>query len=341
MLKIFNRLHRWYWTALLCKRVGSLHWARVMYNYGRGNLAVRANSSGALVASPIHVNLTPGRHDFVLEGWECAHNLAKAGARFRVAENGDLRVTIDEISVPVLNKEDLFILGEMHVAGSYELEISGEVLILDVGMNVGHASLYFARKMPQARIVAFEPLKPTFERAQRNLGENPTLASRIEAKPFGLADADGSFEIDYADAVPGLASMYGLPEHRKAYLPTRKEKLVVRDAAAAFDEATAGYPNRTIVMKIDCEGAEYRILDRLIETGKLARVQVLMIEWHRLAAEHDPKKLASQLHENGFVCVLQDAKAADAGMLYAVRTSASQSSTTRLPAIHPAEAVAL
>lgn len=35
-----------------------------------------------------------------------------------------------------------------------------------------------------------------------------------------------------------------------------------------------------VVLKLDCEGAEYPLLEHLLETGIAARVDLLLVEWH-------------------------------------------------------------
>jgi FkbM family methyltransferase len=314
-----GRLKRWQKTSRLWRRVGNLHWARALNDHGVQPEAVRRGAGGELEVGALGVSLRRGVHEFVLEGYGCAIDLVRAGARFEVTGEGEMRVRTGGVMVGVRNKEDLFILRELYVAGSYELAVRGDLLVLDVGMNVGHASLYFAQRYPGAMVVGFEPLRPTFARAEKNFAGNGELAKRIRANPVGLSDADGELEVEYTDDVPGLASLYGLPAERKAYVKARKERIVVRDAAAVMDEVLAAHPERRVVMKVDCEGAEYRVMQRLAGAGKLGRVDVVMMEWHRLAPEHDPRAMRDLLAREGFACVVQDVDAAPAGMLYAVR----------------------
>jgi len=264
----------------------------------------------------------------MIEGLVLVNSLLAAGASFTPRDDGAFEIEIGGVRALARTKEDLFILDEIHAKGVYDLRVPGDaVLLLDVGMNVGHASLYFAAKMSDLRIVAFEPLAPTFARAQENLTLNPKLAGRIAAVNVGLSAADGACEVQYSTRTPGLVSVFGLPADLPDRGSTTRQKIVLRDAAAVLDEVRVAHPARRIVMKVDCEGAEYDILRRLAETSRLTHVDALLIEWHRLRPEHDPAALRDLLVTEGFVCVLQH-QHADVGTLYAVRPVADAISET-------------
>jgi FkbM family methyltransferase len=36
-----------------------------------------------------------------------------------------------------------------------------------------------------------------------------------------------------------------------------------------------------VILKMDCEGAEYTLIPHLIETGAIEKVELLLIEWHK------------------------------------------------------------
>lgn len=49
------------------------------------------------------------------------------------------------------------------------------------------------------------------------------------------------------------------------------------DLAAWIDRKLYG---DRIVLKLDCEGAEYPLLEHLLETGVADRIELLLVEWH-------------------------------------------------------------
>lgn len=40
------------------------------------------------------------------------------------------------------------------------------------------------------------------------------------------------------------------------------------------------YPNHNYILKMDCEGEEYSIIEELNAAGILGRFKVIMLEWH-------------------------------------------------------------
>ena len=65
---------------------------------------------------------------------------------------------------------------------------------------------------------------------------------------------------------------------------------------------------------MDCEGGEYEIFESLSESGVIAKIDYLMMEWHDKGAE----VLEEVLLENGFMCFSQRL-AVNSGMIYAVK----------------------
>ena len=53
-------------------------------------------------------------------------------------------------------------------------------------------------------------------------------------------------------------------------------------------------------MKMDCEGAEYKIVERLRDCNLLYELSFLMVEWHNTVEGADSSDLTRILMENGF-----------------------------------------
>jgi hypothetical protein len=130
-------------------------------------------------------------------------------------------------------------------------------------------------------------------------------------------------KVQFDPVVPGRMGLFGIPADVSASSDRRTERVTVKDVVSVFDQATTAHPNRAVYVKVDCEGAEYEILTRLHESNRLKDVQVLAIEWHRKAADHDPVRLEAMLGEAGFKVICNGAQSADAGMIYAVNAGAT------------------
>ena len=61
-------------------------------------------------------------------------------------------------------------------------------IVIDIGMNVGIASLFFATLPHVEKVYAFEPFKAPYLRAMDNFKLNPALSAKIQAYNFGLSN---------------------------------------------------------------------------------------------------------------------------------------------------------
>lgn len=155
-------------------------------------------------------------------------------------------------------------------------------VVIDIGAQVGIVSIYLAKKYPFLRIQAFEPSAQNYGHLMRNMIENDVhFAATCEA-----VTGDGreiTLNGDPTSNSGGL-SIYTQPNgHReKVYSRTLKDIFEVRGI------------KRAKLLKIDCEGAEYEILQ---SAGPeiLSKIDHLRGEFHtnaRLRAlGYDPNQL--------------------------------------------------
>jgi len=142
-------------------------------------------------------------------------------------------------------------------------------VVLDIGANIGIASLYFAASFPGATIHAFEPDPGNCEL----LAANAKAMPRIRVHRFALGAEDGELELFDSDDKSNLG---GFSSHGLGVDQQRSKKVPVRHAGHAL--AAAGI-ERADVIKIDTEGAEWEILTAL-DRALLGGVRVIMGELH-------------------------------------------------------------
>jgi FkbM family methyltransferase len=254
----------------------------------------------------------------LLSGFHRAVKLHARGVVFDTSCDS-VRATVGSVSVHVETTEELLILDEIYSDGIYNFDLSGPLLIVDIGMNAAYAALYFAAMHPEAVIFAYEPFAPTFRCAETNIALNPILRPQIRTFQYGLSDVDRTMDIEYMDRFRGSVGVYGVPAGCRKSGEVRMERCEFRDAGVELGTLCGEYPDRRVVLKVDCEGSEYAVLGRLADSGMLDRIDLLMIECHRRAHEHDPAALRASLTAHGFGCVHLDPDAPDISMLYAVR----------------------
>ena len=256
----------------------------------------------------------------MLSGFRRAIKLHAAGVVFDTLGDS-VRATVGPNSVRLDTTEELQILEEIYLDGIYNFDLNGPLLIVDIGMNTAYTALYFAAMHPEAVVCAYEPCAPTFRCAEANIALNPALQQRIRPHQFGLSDTDRTMDIEYVDHWRGSVGVYGIPAGLRISSEVKLERCEFRDVAAELSKLCNEYPYRRVVLKVDCEGSEYAILGHLAERAMLDRIDLMMIECHRRAREHDPAALRASLSTHGFGCVHLQPDSPDMSMLYAFKAT--------------------
>ena len=226
-----------------------------------------------------------------------------------------MRVEVDGLRFAVQTAEELYILNEIFVNGVYNLRAAGQVVVWDIGMNVGLASLYFASQPEVAQVVSYEPFVPTYRQALKNIALNPEVGLKIAAFNVGVGDSERSLRVKYRYDIKGSVGISGLPTDAGSHGSTQ-EQITIKPATEIIEEIAAAHPNREIVAKIDCEGAEYEIIRSLAAAHKLTRIRAFLIEWHT----HGPNEIIGHLADAGFATLSLLPHSPGTGMIYAVRS---------------------
>ncbi|MBC8481931.1 MAG: FkbM family methyltransferase [Planctomycetes bacterium] len=219
------------------------------------------------------------------------------------------------VRMDVSNASDhpLYLIKEVFVKSEYNLNLKRESVLIDIGMNRAAASLLFATNENIKKIYAYEPFKPTFEVAKRNLRLNPQLSEKIIPLNFGLGKAEAKLELPYAANASGaMSTTHNIREDAN----TKKETVVIKDAAEQIAAILEENKNKHIIVKCDCEGAEYEIFERLNEKNLVGGIDVVMMEYHF----EKPDRLINIFAENGFVAQIRPgSNKSKTGYIYAVK----------------------
>lgn len=291
-MSVLGVLRRTLVKTIYLRRFGA-KWAGALADHAAWPMPPASVRDGALVVDGMDPLADPGGATPVLLKWlREVRQLCRRGAK--VSVHGDeIHVRIDGIEAKALNEADLGIFFEIFSERVYDFESPGPFLILDIGANIGIASLFFARYF-DAEVRAYELVPSTAAIAQANILLNPDLAPRIILESFGLAEADGEFEIPVAAALRSSNSIHGLIQGDGS-----TERVTVRDAVSVFEEALQAAGERKLVVKLDAEGAEYEIVARLASASLLSKIDLLFLEWHEREGK-SPEELRVALREAGF-----------------------------------------
>jgi FkbM family methyltransferase len=231
-------------------------------------------------------------------------------------DNGII-TTPEGVRLNISDKSDhpFYLVKEVFVKNEYKLILRKESILFDIGMNRGAASLLFATNKNIKKIFAYEPFKPTVEAAKRNLGLNPQLSEKIKVYNVGLGKEETTLELPYmANATGGMSTTHDVCGDAQN---TTKETVIIKDAAKEIARVLEENTNKHVIMKCDCEGAEFDIFNRLDEKRIFKKIDVIMMEYHF----ENPEKLVDILADNGFAIQIKSGSTkSKTGYIYAVRT---------------------
>lgn len=176
----------------------------------------------------------------------------------------------------------------------YNCVWKGNAIVIDIGANIGLSTLFFAAKQNVEKVIGYEPLKTTYEKALSNFNLNKVeIRKKIEIYNLALSNVNEEREVRYN----GLANRTTFSICKKKYdSDTEVTNIHVRDASEVLFPILKEYLNKKIIMKIDCEGAEYKIFESLESSDLIKSVDIFMIEYHSC----DNRIIENCLISNGF-----------------------------------------
>jgi len=203
------------------------------------------------------------------------------------------------------NVDDFLTTYDVYVSGHYDRLYSDATpgsVIWDIGANIGVASLIFAQNPNVSHIYAYEPMPHTFACAQRSLRANPVLAQKISIRNLGIGSRARDLEVRYTRKAKAAIGVADIPPRLKALYRIKSEDMEtvtiqLADTAEVLREIRKNHPGAPILLKLDAEGAEYEIIERLAETGAIRELAAAAIEWHLSPGE---QYITSRLHAAGF-----------------------------------------
>ena len=268
----------------------------------------------------LNISITKQRALPLLQGYDNAIKLLNnGGVEFLVDEEGDLTIKINNVQFKINDEEELFILCEIFLEGNYNLTAATNkpIALIDIGMNVGITSLFYAAQPKVDKVFSFEPFLPTYNMALHNLRLNSTIANKITPHNFGLAKEEATLLVPYSLSQKGRMGLSGLPKKSDKIIEVSQQQIFLKPVTNAFIKIKEKTTENFIVCKIDCEGAEYEIIDALTTANLLNLPDVYFIEWHNKS----PDEMVAKLVNAQFNVICTTFKNLNTGMVYAVKNS--------------------
>lgn len=246
--------------------------------------------------------------------------------RISILSNGNMELMVGKINLQVRSKDEFNNVLEVLVNHVYHYYINNEKndIVLDVGMNIGSASAYFINNEKTEKVFAYEPFGETFAVAKDNLKEYLLKSDKIEIFQYGISDENAERTVGFnvnmtcGQSTIGSVREYAYGRYMAMGLvdsENEKNEIVhVRKASEVFRPIMQKYPLCNIVLKMDCEGEEYGILENLHGEGILSDFAFIMMEWHYKGKE----ECLRYLREAGFSYWCND-ESDDIGVIYAYK----------------------
>ena len=229
-----------------------------------------------------------------------------------------LRARIENLSFELTTWEDIFVVMEIFDSGVYAIAHPARCIVIDVGANIGISSLFFASKPWVEHVFSFEPFKHTAGIARFNFDLNPEFATRSPCLITALAPNTRRWPFSIRLSGKPTSVVMGSP---KIFQETSNPGLSRSSSAmrpSAFSKSSTQVPALPLIVKMDCEGAEWEILPKLKESGVLNRVTHLLLEWHF----ETPEPIERILLDSGFSVIRRSTPGSSPlGLLYATRVA--------------------
>jgi FkbM family methyltransferase len=167
-----------------------------------------------------------------------------------------------------VNSTDLMAFTHVWLLRDYEkhdFEIHNNDIIIDIGAHIGLFTLFASQFCKEGRIFCFEPVKENYDMLLSNL----QLNNVTNAKPFNnaVSEKKGDVKIHLNDDESGH-SMF-----------TNGTKFIQIQSTSLKDIIDSNNLEKCDYVKMDCEGAEYGIIDSLPD-DYFNKIKKMCIEYH-------------------------------------------------------------
>lgn len=192
-----------------------------------------------------------------------------------------VKINNKEIFLHAFNYDSLKVIEEVFIDHVYSFDSTGEYVVCDAGMNIAAASLYFASFDNIEKVYGYEPFPDTFALARKNIALNTEINHKIETFEHGLGASDHFTEVPLPeDGFLGGTTTPFFIDELPGSLKTKRIRVDLKSIAVVIPYIQHRHPGKKIILKLDCEGAEYEIMEELERKNMLDSIAVYMIEYH-------------------------------------------------------------
>ena len=148
----------------------------------------------------------------------------------------------------------------------YRADLDADSVVVDVGAFRGQGASQI-HGLYACQVHGFEP-NPY---AYRALEERFADVDEVHTYSYGLGASDATLDLEVSGQG---SSLHGLRDGRA---PEQTVEVQIRDIVTVLDELGL---DQVDLLKMNIEGAEYDLLDRLLAAGAMPRVRYLLVQFH-------------------------------------------------------------
>jgi FkbM family methyltransferase len=206
-----------------------------------------------------------------------------------------------------VNSTDIMALTTVWLIEEYSkhnFKIKKTDTIIDVGAHIGLFSLYCSQICKEGKIYAFEPMVENYDILKSNIQLNEIL--NIKTKNCAISKSSSKIIIYKNNDESG---------HSKFIETDNPIEVTSKSLNDIFDNEKIEKCN---LLKLDCEGSEYEIIDSLKDKN-LQKIEKMVIEYH--LADSNPElleNLKSKLKSKSYKISIEPLFD-DIGFLYAIK----------------------
>ncbi|MDR2580373.1 MAG: FkbM family methyltransferase [Fibromonadaceae bacterium] len=186
-------------------------------------------------------------------------------------DNNMMEIVKDGYKFPIVIRNgttDVLVYKSIVENAEYDFLLKKEPeVIIDAGANIGLASVFFANKYPNAKIIAIEPEKSNFEM----LKKNTALYSNIYAVKAALWNSIG--ELDLFGGYDNWGFRLGMDRKEDRIIKQHLTKTITIEKIIEDFNI-----DRIDILKIDIEGSEKEVFDN--SSAWIDKVNSIVVELH-------------------------------------------------------------
>lgn len=239
--------------------------------------------------------------------WCAGIHIEKEGIIYEA--DGGAKILFDFQEQPICRVEVMLCRSEREDWDFIESMIPSSGTVLDIGANVGWFSIQLARKYPEVKIYAFEPVASTYAQMQRNLEINnlSIRGGQVFTANAGLYDHDGESTI-YVPATSEASSLQPIDD--SFYMKKGEEGQTAQSCQIKTMDTFVREQGIAFVdfIKCDTEGAEKMVFDGAAHVLRDMQPMVYteMLRKHAKRFGYHPNEIIEYFHGFGYGCYREE-----------------------------------